>query len=90
MIQDFSSYEAYMERYKMFYNEEGDGRPPILSEAQFAEYFQLLKESYEAYEQLVQMGQSEEARNYYQQVINELEDLLAIADASDNFSRKIT
>jgi hypothetical protein len=90
MIQDFSSYEAYLERYKMFYNEEGDERPPILSEQQFAEYFRLLKESYDAYEQLVQMGQIEEATNYYQQFINGLEDLLAIADASDNFSRKIT
>ncbi|SFJ08184.1 hypothetical protein [Thermoflavimicrobium dichotomicum] len=90
MIQDFSSYDAYLERYKMFYNEEGDERPPFLSEDQFQYHFQLLQESYQAYEELVQMGHMDEARNYYQQVINGLENILAIADASDNFSIEIT
>ncbi|RAL25889.1 hypothetical protein [Thermoflavimicrobium daqui] len=85
MIQDFSSYEAYLERYKMFYCEEGDGRPPILSEDQFQYYFDLLKESYQAYNELAEMGHREEARNYYQQVINGLENMLAVADGTDNF-----
>jgi hypothetical protein len=90
MIENFSSYDAYLERYKMFYSEEGDNRPPILSKEQFEYQFQLLKESYDAYENLREMGHLDEASNYYQQVINGLENILAIADASDNFHKEIT
>ncbi|MBA4493195.1 hypothetical protein ACFO25_07050 [Paenactinomyces guangxiensis] len=83
MNPDFFSYDAYLERYKMFYNEEGDGRPSILSEEQFKGRL-LLKECYQAYEDLVQTGQIDRASNYYSQVINKLENELAMADASDN------
>ncbi|AUS09437.1 hypothetical protein C1X05_11845 [Laceyella sacchari] len=89
MHDDFASYEAYLERYKMFYDEEGDGRPPIVSREQFAETFRLLKESYQAYEDMLRMGHMDQAANYYTQVINKLENTLAIADASDNFHKQI-
>lgn len=89
MPADFASYEAYLERYKMFYNEEGDGRPPIISRKQFQKTFQLLKDSYQAYEDMLQLGHVEQAAHYYRQVINRLENTLAIADASDNFHKQI-
>jgi hypothetical protein len=88
-MKSFSTYEAYCERYRMFYNEEGDDRPPMLSAEQFSKQFQLLKESYRAYRDLIQMGQTEQAALYYAQVINSLEDQLAIADASDNLNQEI-
>lgn len=89
MHSDFLSYEAYLERYKMFYNEEGDDRPPILDQTEFQEHFRLLKQSYEVYEDLVRMGKMDEAAQYYAHVINDLENRLAIADASDNFRKQI-
>ena len=85
MIRDFASYEAYLERYKMFWSEEGDGRPPILSEGEFREKFKLLRECYQTYRELMQDGQEDKAANYYINVINSLENELAIADGSDNF-----
>lgn len=88
MNPDFSSYDAYLERYKMFYNEEGDGRPPILDKEQFHEHFQLLKDSYQTYEDYVQLGLTDQASNYYAQVINKLENELAIADGSNNFRKQ--
>lgn len=85
MNPDFSTYEAYMERYKMFWSEEGDGRPPMLTEEGFRRSFQLLKESYQIYRQLLQQGQEEEAAYYYLNVIQSLENELAVADGADNF-----
>ncbi|WP_131924124.1 hypothetical protein [Hazenella coriacea] len=85
MHTQFSSFEAYIERYKMFYNEEGEGRPPLLSPDEFKNTFRLLQESYQTYKDLMEMGQMDQASNYYAQVINKLENQLAIADASDNF-----
>lgn len=89
MEQDFSTYEAYLERYRLFYSEEGDGRPPIMSEIDFQHRFNLLRDSYQIYQQFIDMGQVEEGSHYYQNVINGLEDQLAIADGSDNFSQDI-
>lgn len=89
MQSDFSSYEAYLERYRMFYSEEDDQRPPILDRKSFQENFRLLKESYKAYQDLIKMGKMEEASQYYATVINGLENRLAIADASDNFQIRI-
>lgn len=89
MHVQFSSYDAYMERYKMFYNEEGDGRPPILDQGEFENTFRLLQESYQTYKDLMEMGKMDQASNYYAQVINKLENQLAIADASDNFDIQI-
>lgn len=85
MNHDFSSYEAYLERYKMFYDEEGDNRPPILEHEQFMRLFQLLKESYGTYKEMIELGHRKQAANYYSSVISDLENKLAIADASDNF-----
>ncbi|MBA4600732.1 hypothetical protein [Thermoactinomyces mirandus] len=90
MNHDFYSYEAYLERYKTFYDEEGDNRPPILEREQFFRLLQLLKESYETYKEMAQLGHMEQAANYYSSVINDLENKLAIADASDNFDVKLT
>jgi len=89
MHPDFFSYDAYLERYKLFYNEEGDGRPPILNQEQFQEKFRLLQQSYQAYEDLIRLGKTDQAAQYYAHVINELENQLAIADASDNFRKRI-
>ncbi|MGA9172703.1 MAG: hypothetical protein WBZ33_01815 [Thermoactinomyces sp.] len=89
MNPDFTSYDAYMERYKTFYNEEGDGRPPLMEEPEFNKTFQLLAESYETYENLIEMGHLDQAATYYANVINSLENRLAIADASDNFRKRI-
>lgn len=85
MIQDFSSYEAYLERYRMFWSEEGDGRPPMLSPGEFREKFQLLRECYRTYREMIQDGREDKAADYYVNVINSLENELAIADGSDNF-----
>ncbi|SEN05568.1 hypothetical protein [Lihuaxuella thermophila] len=85
MNPNFASYDAYLERYKMFYNEEGDGRPPLLNEDEFQKAFRLLKDSYNTYQDLLDMGEMDQAQNYYAQIINKLENELAIADASDNF-----
>jgi hypothetical protein len=85
MMHSFSSYEAYMERYKMFWSEEGDGRPPILSKEEFHRKFQLLKESYRTYWEMIRGGQESEAAHYYLNVINPLENELAVADGADNF-----
>jgi hypothetical protein len=84
-MRDFSTYEAYIERYKMFYSEEGDGRPPILDQSDFQHYFNVLRDSYQTMYDLRAMGKWDQARQYYQEVINPLENLLAIADGSDNF-----
>lgn len=73
----------------MFYSEEGDGRPPILSEEEFQENFRALQHSYIAYQDLIKMGHMEQAQMYYQSLINNLENQLAIADASDNFGQFI-
>jgi hypothetical protein len=89
MERDFASYEAYLERYKMFWSEEGDGRPPLHDEQEFKRLFRLLEESYRAYRDLVQMGNMDQAANYYAQVINPLENELAIADAADNFHLRL-
>ncbi|MFC7440595.1 SGNH/GDSL hydrolase family protein [Laceyella putida] len=62
---------------------------PIFSREQFQETFQLLKESYQAYEDMLRMGHVDQAANYYAQVINRLENTLAIADASDNFHKQV-
>ena len=85
MIQDFSSYEAYLERYRMFWSEEGDGRPPMLSPEEFREKFQLLRECYRTYREMIQDGREDKTADYYVNVINSLENELAIADGSDNF-----
>lgn len=84
MISDFSSYDAYVERYKMFWSEEGDGRPPMLTREEFREKFKLLCDCYRTYWELMQDGQRDQAANYYINVINSLENELAIADGSDN------
>ncbi|OYD07694.1 hypothetical protein [Paludifilum halophilum] len=85
MLSDFSSYQAYLDRYKTFYSEEGDNRPPMLSEEDFQENFRLLEESYANYRRMILQGQEEEASYYYLNVINMLENQLAIADGADNF-----
>ena len=87
MIRDVSSYDAYLERYRMFWSEEGDGRPPMLSEEEFRKKFQLLCECYKTYRDLMQDGQEDKAAHYYVNVINSLENELAIADGSDNCLR---
>ena len=88
-MEPFQSYQAYLERYKMYYNEEGDNRPEVLTAEQFEEQFQILRDSYQAYHDLIQMGHTTEASLYYSQIINQLENQLAIADASDNFNQEI-
>ncbi|WP_044642399.1 hypothetical protein [Risungbinella massiliensis] len=89
MNQDFTSYDAYLERYRLFYDEEGDERPPIMSQEEFQQRFDLLRDSYQVYQQYIDMGQVEQGSIYYQSVINGLENLLAIADGTDNFSQDI-
>jgi hypothetical protein len=88
-MEPFYTYEAYRDRYKTFYDEEGDGRPGMLTVQEFDEQFQLLRDSYQAYHDLIQMGHTTEAALYYSQIINQLENQLAIADASDNFKQEI-
>jgi hypothetical protein len=88
-LEPFTTYEAYLDRYKTYYNEEGDGRPPVLSAHEFTEQFQLLHNSYQAYHDLIQMGHTDQAALYYVNVINQLEDQLAIADGSNNFGQEI-
>jgi hypothetical protein len=88
-MKAFATYEAYLDRYKTFYDEEGDGRPGMLTAEQFQEHFELLQESYQSYHDLIQMGHISEASLYYSQIINQLENQLAIADASDNFRQDI-
>lgn len=88
-MESFSTYEAYLDRYKTYYDEEGDQRPGILTSEEFNEQFQILRESYQAYHDLIQMGHTTEASLYYSQIINQLENQLAIADASDNFRQEI-
>lgn len=81
----FSTYQAYLERYRTFWSEEGDGRPPILTEGGFQRKFRLLRESYDTYRDLINQGMEQEAANYYTNIINLLENELAIADGFDNF-----
>lgn len=88
-MKSFDSYDAYQERYRLFYSEEGDQRPPMMNEEEFHERFQMLVESYQSYRDLVVMGNQDQANLFYQQVINQLENQLAIADASDNFGQWI-
>jgi hypothetical protein len=88
-LEPFTTYEAYLDRYKTYYNEEGDERPPVLSAQEFTEQFQLLHNSYQAYYDLIQMGHTDQAARYYVNVINQLEDQLAIADGSNNFGQEI-
>lgn len=87
MNPDFTSYEAYLERYKLFYSEEGDQRPPMMSPEEFHMRFDLLRDSYKIYQQYIDMGQVEEGAIYYQNVINHLENQLAIADGLNNFTQ---
>ncbi|PTX64892.1 hypothetical protein C8P63_101112 [Melghirimyces profundicolus] len=82
---DFSTYEAYLDRYRTFWSEEGDGRPDLLSEEGFETTFRLLQESYQTYRDMMNQGMEEEAAHYYSNVINFLENELAIADGYDNF-----
>lgn len=89
MAKPFESYEAYLDRYKTFYSEEGDHRPPIMSEEEFQENFRALRHSYIAYQDMLKMGHMDQAQIYYQSLINDLENQLAIADASDNFGQFI-
>lgn len=84
-MEQFETYEAYMERYKMFWSEEGDGRPPMLEKREFQRKFALLRDSYQTYWGLIQSGQEDQAAHYYLNVINSLENELAIADGADNF-----
>ncbi|MFC4076706.1 hypothetical protein [Salinithrix halophila] len=88
MQHPFTSYQAYLERYRLFWSEEGDDRPPMMTEENFQHTFQLLRESYGNYRDLINQGQEEEAAHYYANVINSLENDLAIADGSDNFLEK--
>ncbi|GGA36145.1 hypothetical protein GCM10007416_06290 [Kroppenstedtia guangzhouensis] len=85
MSYQFSTYQAYLERYKTFWSEEGDHRPPILTEESFHNNFRLLRESYDTYRNLINQGMETEAAAYYGNVINSLENELAIADGFDNF-----
>ena len=85
MIEDFISYESYLKRYQTFYDEEEENRPPRLDREEFSRLFQLLAESYQTYEEMLSMGKMEQAGQYYGSVINDLENQLAISDASDNF-----
>ncbi|EGK12716.1 hypothetical protein ACFQ49_01300 [Kroppenstedtia eburnea] len=85
MSDDFSTYQAYLERYKTFWSEEGDHRPPILTEESFYNNFRLLRESYDTYRSMINQGMEAEAAAYYGNVINLLENELAIADGFDNF-----
>ncbi|WP_028775361.1 hypothetical protein [Shimazuella kribbensis] len=88
-MEAFYTYEAYLDRYKAYYDEEGDSRPGMLTVHEFEQQFQLLHDSYQAYHDLIQMGHTAEASLYYSQIINQLENQLAIADASDNFKQEI-
>ncbi|SDW13211.1 hypothetical protein SAMN05444487_101356 [Marininema mesophilum] len=81
----FATYDAYKERYRLYWSEEGDHRPPLMSEEQFSNKFKLLRESYGTYRDLLNQGQEEEAAMYYMNVINFLENELAVADGTDNF-----
>lgn len=85
MNPDFSSYEAYVERYNTFYDEEEKNRPPLMSREEFQQRFNLLRDSYQVYQQYLDMGEVDSGANYYRSIINQLENQLAIADASDNF-----
>lgn len=85
MLREFSTYSAYLDRYRTFWSEEGDGRPPILTEETFHKNFRLLRESYDTYRDMINQGMEQEAANYYANVINLLENELAIADGYDNF-----
>ncbi|SMO50071.1 hypothetical protein [Melghirimyces algeriensis] len=85
MPYNFPTYQAYLERYKMFWSEEGDGRPPLLSEQEFQQSFQLLRDSYQTYQDMIDQGMEDQAAHYYMNVIHFLENKLAIADGYDNF-----
>lgn len=84
MIRDVSSYDDYLKRYRMFWSEEGDDRPPMLSREEYREKYGLLCECYRTYWELMQGGQEDKAATYYTRVINSLENELALADGSDN------
>ncbi len=84
-MEPFETYEAYIERYKMFWSEEGDGRPPMLEKEEFQRKFKLLRDSYKTYWELIKSGEEDKAANYYLNVLNRLENELAIADGADNF-----
>jgi len=84
MVRDLSSYDGYLERYRMYWSEEGADRPPMLSPEEYREKYKLLCECYRIYWQLMRDGEKDKAANYYINVINSLENELAIADGSDN------
>lgn len=84
-LHHFHTYEAYLDRYRTFWSEEGDGRPPIMEEKDFSRCMELLRESYDTYRELLMSGQEEDAAVYYSRVIHALENQLAVADGSDNF-----
>ena len=56
MIRDVSSYDDYLKRYRMFWSEEGDDRPPMLSREEYREKYGLLCECYRTYWELMQGG----------------------------------
>ncbi|GGE14835.1 hypothetical protein GCM10011571_15440 [Marinithermofilum abyssi] len=85
MTREFFTYEAYIDRYKTFWSEEGDGRPEIMSREGFQQSMHLLQDCYETYRNMIQLGQEQEASRYYLNIINPLENELAIADGTDNF-----
>jgi len=84
MVTDLSSYDAYVARYQMYWSEEGTGRPPMLSPEEYREKYKLLCECYRTYWEMMRDGRKDKAANYYINVINSLENELAIADGSDN------
>lgn len=85
MPPDFSTYEAYLDRYRTFWSDVEDQRLPLLSEEDFNQNFRLLGDSYRTYREMVHQGMEEEAAHYYTRVINPLENELAIADGFNNF-----
>ncbi|MDR6225016.1 hypothetical protein [Desmospora profundinema] len=84
-MYEFHTYEAYLDRYRTFWSEEGDGRPSLMEESEFNRCMKLLQESYDNYRGLLMSGQEEEAAGFYGRVIHALENQLAIADGTDNF-----
>jgi hypothetical protein len=84
-LHDFYSFEAYRDRYRTFWSEEGDGRPPLMEEDEFQRCMELLRESYDNYRGLLLSGREEQAAGFYSTVIHALENQLAIADGTDNF-----
>ncbi|MBD1371192.1 hypothetical protein IC620_02315 [Hazenella sp. IB182357] len=89
MHSQFFTYDAYKERYQLFYSDPDTEKPNMLAPAQFTEQLQLLKDSYQVYDDLVQMGRIQQASTYFYSVVNHLENQLAIADASDNLNIQV-